>query len=819
MRGIRKTAIVLRVIGVILLFVAIVLSIYALAGNNEWGLFSEKLNSLGMSTGVSVRASFDSDYYLALSEASGNRDKTVQERQKQILTHFTRYETDEQNAAAGLIRNQTAQQLTDLESSFDSVSFLSRYEQRESLVEQQQIKKLITEFDEIALPKAGSGKKINLKPSGQVSSAATLEAAYAARPEDECSYFEYLTVIRRLMQKDQENGVTVRSVDTWMQESFSEDAFRTELAACLQEEKAEEADNLLDRIATAVKDLPEDEAPDWKVILHSAYQSYIEDRPDNTPGEDTFASAAMELIASPAFAGTQDEIAAKITADTLARKNASLSAWLPDFASRVRTDADARATISVVGVFWWMTANVLWFWAAGIALLILATVIEKLLNAALIKKLSRDEYRVDVEEDELLRVSHLKQYFRSGSYVNKAVDDVSFSIRKGEVFGLVGESGCGKTTTGRTIINLYDPTEGDVYFQGLRVSSTQNGLPVLTYQLRAEANEKIRNLKEDLKEQIRKDPASREKLTKECKDAIHEVRNGLTKAIDDVRMHALESSAEKSQCVQKYRELRQARLTAAFEAEKAGLSGEALAARQRRYEVEMKVAAKDNIMTRMQMVFQDPIASINPRMTVREIIAEGLIIRGITDKEYIDNKVYEMLELVGLVREHADRYPHEFSGGQRQRIGIARAIVMEPDLIIADEPISALDVSIQAQVINLMNDLRRRMGLTIMFIAHNLSVVKYFSDRIGVMYYGHIVELTTSEELFAHPLHPYTKSLLSAIPYPDPHHEKVRKRIEYNPATAHDYSVQQPTLREIVPGHFILCNDAEYEQYRKELGL
>ena len=148
----------------------------------------------------------------------------------------------------------------------------------------------------------------------------------------------------------------------------------------------------------------------------------------------------------------------------------------------------------------------------------------------------------------------------------------------------------------------------------------------------------------------------------------------------------------------------------------------------------MKVAAKDNIMTKMQMIFQDPIASINPRMTVREIIAEGLIIRGIKDKEYIDEKVYEMLELVGLVREHADRYPHEFSGGQRQRIGIARAIIMEPDLIIADEPISALDVSIQAQVINLLNDLRERMGLTIMFIAHNLSVVKYFSDRIAVMY-------------------------------------------------------------------------------------
>ena len=224
-------------------------------------------------------------------------------------------------------------------------------------------------------------------------------------------------------------------------------------------------------------------------------------------------------------------------------------------------------------------------------------------------------------------------------------------------------------------------------------------------------------------------------------------------------------------------------------------------------------------MTKMQMIFQDPIASINPRMTVREIIAEGLIIRGVKDKKYIDEKVNEMLELVGLVREHADRYPHEFSGGQRQRIGIARAIVLEPDLIIADEPISALDVSIQAQVINLLNELRNKMGLTIMFIAHNLSVVKYFSDRIAVMYFGRIVEMTTSDELFAHPLHPYTKSLLSAIPYPDPHYEKQRKRIEYNPTLSHDYTVDKPSMREITPGHFIYCNDAEEAKYKKELGI
>ena len=235
------------------------------------------------------------------------------------------------------------------------------------------------------------------------------------------------------------------------------------------------------------------------------------------------------------------------------------------------------------------------------------------------------------------------------------------------------------------------------------------------------------------------------------------------------------------------------------------------------YKEKLRLASKDRIMNKIQMIFQDPIASLDPRMTVRDIIAEGLVIRGVKDKEFIDQEVYRVLDIVGLVPEHATRYPHEFSGGQRQRIGIARAIILNPELIIADEPISALDVSIQAQVINLLNDLSEKMGLTTLFIAHDLAVVKYFSHRIAVMYYGKIVELATSDELFAHPLHPYTKSLLSAIPLPDPYFEKKRTRVTYNPIASHDYSVEGPTMREVSPGHFVYCNSVEFEQYIKEI--
>lgn len=289
----------------------------------------------------------------------------------------------------------------------------------------------------------------------------------------------------------------------------------------------------------------------------------------------------------------------------------------------------------------------------------------------------------------LIEVKNLKRHFRNGkSRVHKAVDGLTFSIYKGEVLGLVGESGCGKSTTGRTIIRLYETTEGQVLFDGEDVHGKKS--------------------KQELK-----------KLQK-----------------------------------------------------------------------------------KMQMIFQDPYASLNPRMTVADIIAEGIDIHGLA-KSYKERneRVFELLETVGLSKGHATRYPHEFSGGQRQRIGIARALAVEPEFIIADEPISALDVSVQAQVVNLMKRLQQDKGLTYLFIAHDLSMVKYISDRIGVMYNGRLVELAESDELYYNPIHPYTQALLSAIPIPDPEFERERKRIVFDPYSKEAKEI--PDLKEIKPGHWV----------------
>ncbi|MCQ2506896.1 MAG: ATP-binding cassette domain-containing protein [Lachnospiraceae bacterium] len=398
----------------------------------------------------------------------------------------------------------------------------------------------------------------------------------------------------------------------------------------------------------------------------------------------------------------------------------------------------------------------------------------------------------------LLKVDHLCQYFRVGSFETKAVDDVSFDIKKGEVFGLVGESGCGKTTTGRTIIRLYNPTGGDVFFKGTRIGAGTRNYENAIKDAKALYKKKIEDTS---------DNAEKEKLKAELKAIVDEQKQKIKEAkYDQNNCNKVYSKKIVSEVKAKYEEL------IAKES-----NPEKLAQLKKEYKAELYKAKNTKLSTQIQMIFQDPIASLDPRMTVKEIIAEGLVIQGEKDRKVIEEKVYEMLELVGLVREHAARYPHEFSGGQRQRIGVARSIIMNPDMIIADEPVSALDVSIQAQVINLLNELRHKFGLTILFVAHDLSVVKYFSDRIGVMYFGKMVELTTSDELFAHPLHPYTRSLLSAIPLPDPEYEKQRQRITYNPLAEHDYTVDKPSFREVAPGHFVRCNNAEFEKYQKEL--
>ena len=270
----------------------------------------------------------------------------------------------------------------------------------------------------------------------------------------------------------------------------------------------------------------------------------------------------------------------------------------------------------------------------------------------------------------LIEVRNLKQYYHQDHTVVKAVDDVSFTVQAGETFGLVGESGSGKSTIGRAIVNLYQPTDGQILYQGKALSDLSKGE-------RLDYNKDV------------------------------------------------------------------------------------------------------------QMIFQDPYASLNPRMKVQDIVAEGMEVHGlVASKSERDARVAELLASVGLSPEHALRYPHEFSGGQRQRIGIARALAVEPKFIVCDEPISALDVSIQAQIINLLQGLQEERGLTYLFIAHNLAMVKYFSDRIGMMYRGRMVELATAEALYEHPLHPYTQSLLSAIPLPDPDQDRQRQRIVYQPSQA-----------------------------------
>ena len=303
-------------------------------------------------------------------------------------------------------------------------------------------------------------------------------------------------------------------------------------------------------------------------------------------------------------------------------------------------------------------------------------------------------------KEPLLSVKGLKQYFKvSKSFTVHAVEDVSFEIYPGETYGLVGESGSGKSTIGRSIIRLYDPTEGTIIFNDMDISK---------------------------------------KLSKANSQALR---------------------------------------------------------------------------TQMQMIFQDPMASLNPRKKVRDIIGEGLDIHHMYQNyEEREEKIKNILAKVGLAPEHASRYPHQFSGGQRQRVGIARALIMNPKLIIADECISALDVSIQAQVVNLMKDIQQETGTAYLFIAHDLSMVKYISDRIGVLHLGHLLETGTTEEIFEDPIHPYTKSLLSAIPAPHPIVEKKRTALSYDYKTSGiDYN--KGTNHLVSGTHYVKCTDAEFAKW------
>jgi oligopeptide transport system ATP-binding protein len=318
------------------------------------------------------------------------------------------------------------------------------------------------------------------------------------------------------------------------------------------------------------------------------------------------------------------------------------------------------------------------------------------------------------EKQKVLEVRNLTKFFpvKKGFFGNengvvKAVDDVSFSIYKGETLGLVGESGCGKTTTGRTIIRLYEPTKGKILFN----------------------------------------------------------------------------------------------------------------------EIDITKANMTPLRKKIQMIFQDPYASLNPRMTVGDIVGESLDIHGLAKGRERKGRIYELLEMVGLNKEHASRYPHEFSGGQRQRIGIARALAVEPDFIVCDEPISALDVSIQAQIVNMLEDFQKTLGFTYLFIAHDLSMVKHISHRVGVMYLGKLIELANSDELYARPAHPYTQALLSSIPIADPRESKIKQRIilegdvpsPINPPSGCRFRTRcrfatdkckeiEPEFKEIAPGHMCACH-------------
>jgi ATPase components of various ABC-type transport systems, contain duplicated ATPase len=819
MKHLKRCAAALRILGWVLILIAAAVTIYALAnGTKPWNVLKDNLKTVDRSAPVYERVAFDNRYFSALSKSASTKGQGEEMRIRTVRPYFSIWEDRLSDGLSELIDKHIEVFYSSLETDFDPEGYLEFYEALESGEESRLIKDAVEYLDSVAKPAAGKGGKVAKLQAASVEGdiKAIYEKLTAEKGEEAGEYLEYLETLVKLIKEDIAAGTKVADVKGYAA-SLDYDRYVSALAEVREQERVQSED-LRDSFAEAVKAYIGGDKNALKDHFEAQYTAISDKYAGEVKADkDVFLSTLLTLLGDKDFDGSTNTLMKQMRTLQNKEDETRVEAFMYDYSKSVVNVSDSNNSVGFMLVLWFFAAHCILWWLLGIALVIAARFLDRYVTRETVRRL--DKAGIEEDNDVLLRVNHLKQYFRSGDYINKAVDDVSFYIKKGEVFGLVGESGCGKTTTGRTIINLYDPTEGDVYFEGLRISSTQNGLPVLIRSFKNEFNAELQQKQALLSEQIAADPSAKDRLQAEFKAWKAKRKEELDEKIAVARTRALESSAEKSKCVEKYREKRKAELTAAFNEDMKQLSGKAAEERKARYEIDMKVAAKDNIMTKMQMIFQDPVGSINPRMTVREIIAEGLKVRGIKDEKYIDEKVYEVLDLVGLVREHAARYPHEFSGGQKQRVGIARAIVLEPELIIADEPISALDVSIQAQIINLLNDLRERMGLTILFIAHNLSVVKYFSDRIGVMYYGHLVELTTSDELFAHPLHPYTKSLLSAIPYPDPYHEKYRKRIVYEPHKVHDYSVDKPTLREIRPGHFIRCNDKEFEEYKRELGI
>jgi len=816
MRRIKKGATALRVTGMILLIFSLVLVLYGTATDGtDWAAFNQRLNGLGIRTNLADRFRFSSAYFEALAAAKQSAGQLSVVRAASAVSHFDSFRQRAQEVQTAQLAASAQEVERFFNEEFDYDSFLTRYHQVEGRKEQAEIREIMEYLDGLSLPALKSGKVLpNVKPASNLPWFEEHHGQWVqAQGEQAGTFLAYLQTLERMIRQA-DNVTNART----FAEGLTYEEYQQELSLTIAQEDRADLALFLDAFADMAEQKVQGGQPDINAFLRGEYDAIVTRFPASaTPSYALFLRATQEALADPAYDGSYSTLVTKMRQALSAQTAQGFDQYLNTFGQELVSNSDKRRVVPMTTFTWWVTAKALWVGLLGILLIILAAVISRTATAAIIK---RREYKGQQDEPGvLLRVRNLSQYFKSGDFVNKAVDDISFYIKRGEVFGLVGESGCGKTTTGRTIINLYDPTGGDVYFDGLRISSTKNGSPVMRYQLRKELGAKIRALEEACKQRKAADLARAQDIQRETDDQIRQLKQAHHLEIERTLAHAFESEEEKSKCELLYREQREAELTQAYEAEIAGLTGEDARKRTEQYKAELAAAKNDSVMSKIQMIFQDPIASINPRMTVREIIAEGMIIRGIRDKELINRKVHEVLDMVGLVQEHADRYPHEFSGGQRQRIGIARAIIMEPELIIADEPISALDVSIQAQIINLLNDLRKNLGLTILFIAHNLSVVKYFSVRIAVMYYGRIVEMTTSEELFLHPLHPYTKSLLSAIPYPDPLYEKQRKRIPYEPVLAHDYTVDKPELHEIRPGHFVHANQAELARYRAELGL